>query len=164
MPAPAWRSWSSDGFQAGACRSRMPQIPAKEHNLEVEKQRKFIHTKPTNCLVGKEAVGRWLWMSSTKATLLCSFLRQKLEETQRRVNKLTRSRSCICLSLWLAAPSVGAPYTVMTDFLGVFILVELLVLWPLKAIGFLNQNGIVKALIAQGRKRSRVICIQMKRG
>lgn len=103
----------------------MPQIPAKEHNLEVEKQRKFIHTKPTNCLVGKEAVGRWLWMSSTKATLLCSFLRQKLEETQRRVNKVSK--------LYLPVPLIGstlrgAPYTVMTDFLGVFILVELLVL------------------------------------
>lgn len=78
----------------------MPQIPAKEHNLEVEKQRKFIHTEPTNRLIGKEVVGRWLWMSSTKATLLCSFLRQKLEETQRRVNKVSK--------LYLPVPLIGS--------------------------------------------------------
>lgn len=92
MPAPTWRSWRSDGFQAEACRSRIPKFPAKEHNPEVEKQMKFIQIEPNNPLSSLER--KWLgdgcgWTLHRGHTP-SFFLWQKPKETLLRVNEVRR--------------------------------------------------------------------------
>lgn len=123
----------SDGFQAEACRSRIPKYPAKEHNPEVEKQMKVIPTEPNGPLSSLER--KWLGEGCGQTlhrghTLLPSCIGRSQRELSSDLMRVP----------WIGNALRGPLYAIRTHFLWFLIFVWLLVLWPMEAIGFLHQN------------------------